>query len=290
MYPQPGNQGWITSYGLMLVLALLACWAYARRRATSMGVDESHIDLAVPLIFIMSTVGARALTLVSPGDLELAGGLLETHVRFRLFGLLLFAFPLLYFYSLATKISFRRMLDILALPAVLWLIVLRAGCFMAGCCWGDVAHPYPELAAKTDPSVWHQVQTVSWLTGDWVAIALSFPAGSLAWEQQVSLGLIDAGAASSLPIHPTQLYALFVMIAWLTFLHQVSRRIHLPGMLAVLMFSGYLVLRFFIEFVRADSVLVLGNLTFTQLLCIALLAGCGFSTSVLRRKTVVRAA
>jgi len=255
-----------------------------------MGIDESHIDLAVPLIFIVSTVGGRALTLVSPGDLELAGGLLETHVRFRLFGLLLFAFPLLYFYSRAAKISFRRMLDVLALPAVLWLIVLRAGCFMAGCCWGDVAHPYPELAATTDPPVWHQVQTVSWLTGDWVAIAFRFPAGSLAWGQQVSLGLISADATSSLPVHPTQLYALFVMVIWLTFLQQASHRIHLPGMLAVLMFSGYVVLRFFIEFIRADSVLVLGNLTFTQLLCIALLAACGFSASALRRKSVMLAA
>jgi phosphatidylglycerol:prolipoprotein diacylglycerol transferase len=290
MYPHPGNQVWITSYGLMLVLALLACWAYARRRATSMGIDESQIDLAVPLIFIVSTVGARALTLVSPGDLELAGGLLETHVRFRLFGLLLFAFPLLYFYSRAARISFRRMLDVLALPAVLWLIVLRAGCFMAGCCWGDIVYPYPELAAVTDPSAWHQVQTISWLTGDWVATATSFPAGSLAWEQQVSLGLIGADAVSSLPIHPTQLYALFVMAAWLMFLQRVSHKVQVPGMLAVLMFSGYAVLRFLIEFIRADSVLVLGNLTFTQLLCIALLAGCGFSTSVLRRKSVMLAA
>jgi phosphatidylglycerol:prolipoprotein diacylglycerol transferase len=290
MYPQLGNQVWITSYGLMLVLALVACWSYARRRATSVGIDESHVDLAVPVIFIASTLGGRGLTFVSPGDLEVASGLLQTHVRFRLFGLLLFAFPLLFFYSRAAGVSFRRMLDVLALPVVLWLIVLRAGCFMAGCCWGDVAHPYPELAAATEPSIWLQFQTVSWLTGGWSAVALSFPAGSLAWEQQVSLGLIGADEASSLPIHPTQMYALIVMAIWLMILQQVSHRIQLPGMLAVLMFSGYVVLRFFIEFIRADSVLLLGSLTFTQLLCVALLVASGFSVSALRRKAATIAA
>lgn len=271
----------------MLVLALAACWFYARRRATAFGVDESHIDFAVPLIFIVSTLGARGLTLISPGDLEVAGGLLQTHVRFRLFGLLLFAFPLLFLYVRTAKVSFRKLLDVLALPVLLWLIVLRVGCFLAGCCWGDVANPYPDLAAATEPSVWYQLQTVSWLTGDWVATGLSFPAGSLAWEQQVSLGLISADAISSLPIHPTQLYALGLLLGWLVILQRTTHKIHLSGMLAVLMFSGYVILRFLLEFIRADSVLIIGNLTFTQLLCIALLATCGFSARYLRRKVSV---
>ena len=52
----------------MLGLGLLMAWWYARRRAVASGTDPSHIDLMVPLIFLISILGAWLLPILSPGD------------------------------------------------------------------------------------------------------------------------------------------------------------------------------------------------------------------------------
>jgi len=255
MLPRIGELSWVTPYGIALVLSLVACWYYARSRAPDFGIDKSHIDLAVPLIFILSTLGGRALALVSPGDLE-AGGFHDVHVRFRLFGLLLFAFPLLFAYCRISRVRFRNALDMFALPAILWLIILRFGCFFAGCCWGTVTGS---------------------LTG------MSFPRGSLAWEQQVAQGLIASDAGRSLPIHPTQLYELVLLAGWLLILTRFERQIRAPGLTAAVTFAGYTLLRFGLEFVRADSNEFIAGLSFTQMLCVILLLMAGTAAKILSR-------
>ena len=52
MYPGFPGLGWITPYGVLLVLACITAWWLARRRATATGLDPSHIDLALPLAFV----------------------------------------------------------------------------------------------------------------------------------------------------------------------------------------------------------------------------------------------
>ena len=93
MYPRFGNLTFITPYGLMLVIALLGCWFYTRRRALKSGVDASHIDLAMPLVFALSVLGAQLLARLNPDEVEVAGALLTTHTRLSVFGMLLFAIP-----------------------------------------------------------------------------------------------------------------------------------------------------------------------------------------------------
>lgn len=243
MLPRLGEQLWVTPYGIALVVSLAACWLYARRRAPGFGIEESHVDLVVPLIFIVSTLGGKSLGFVSPGDME-AAGFQHVHSRFQLFGLLLFAFPLLFAYCRLSRVPFRKALDLFALPAVLWLIILRMGCFLAGCCWGTV-------------------------TGS--PTGVSFPAGSLAWEQHVALEWIAADAGRSLAVHPTQLYEMALLAGWLLILTRVERKVATPGLLAALTLAGYTILRFGLEFLRADSSELIAGLSFTQLLCIFLL-------------------
>lgn len=272
MIPRFGDQTWVTPYGLMLVAALTACWLYARRRAVVAGIDKSHIDLAVPLVFMFSALGAYLLPFVSPNDGNIAGELYQSHYRFRLFGLPLIGFPALLAYSRLAKLPFRRMLDVFALPVVLWLAVLRIGCFMAGCCWGDLAHEHRGLADIADPQLRAQLQTVPWLAGDWLVTAVSFPAGSFAYHQHLVSGLVGPGTASSLPVHPTQLYEIVVLTGLLLFLRNYSKKQRSPGEVALIALSGYCVPRFFIEYLRADNALVIGIHTLTQLICVVLLA------------------
>jgi len=285
VYPNFGTLTWITPYGLMLVVALFGCWFYARRRAKAAGLDVSHVDLAVSLVFILSLLGAEVLSVVIPGDTEFAGDLYQVHSRFRLFGLFFAGVPALFIYSRLSKLSFRRLLDLFALPVVLWLALLRFGCFMAGCCWGDLIHEHPGLTSIPDPRLADQVLTLPRLTGDWLATAVSFPAESLAYQQHLALGLIEPGVSSSLPVHPTQLYELVLLVILLSLLQKSERKWTPPGMYALAALSTYAALRFIIEFLRADNPLVLGPLTSSQLICIVLLLGCAVCFPVIKRAT-----
>jgi phosphatidylglycerol:prolipoprotein diacylglycerol transferase len=283
MYPAFGSLTWITPYGLMLVVALFSCWLYARRRALVFGLDVSHVDLAVPLVFAVSLLGAEFLSIISPRDTEFAGQVLQSHSRFRLFGLLLIGVPALFAFSRLTNISFRVLLDLFALPVLLWLALIRVGCFMAGCCWGDLTQEYPGMAAIEDPQLSLQVLTLPWFSGDWIPYAVSFPPESLAYQQHLAFGLIEPGNTSSLPVHPTQLYELVLIVLLLVVLRHVECRQVPAGMLALLALGGYSMLRFFIEFLRADNPLMLGSLSFHQLISIALLLACTASTPFTRR-------
>ena len=274
MYPAFGTSTWITPYGLMLVVALMGCWFYARRRARAAGLDVSHIDLAVPLIFILSALGAKVFTFVFPGDVEFAGELFQTHSRYRLFGLFFAGVPVLFAYSRLAKLSFRGLLDLFALPVVLWLTILRLGCFMAGCCWGDLTQEHPDLASSSDPRLASQILTLPWLAGDWIITRVNFPTESLAYQQHLLMGLIEPSASASLTVHPTQLYELVMLIFLLAFMQRFDRRSTLPGMVALVALSSYAFFRFIIEFLRADNSLVWGYLTSTQVICVALFLGC----------------
>jgi len=274
VYPHFGKLTFITPYGLMLVIALLACWFYARSRAPKFGVDASHIDLAVPLIFTASVLGSQILAGFSPGAAGISGGVPINHMRFSLFALLLFAMPALYLYCRLSGLSLGKMLDLFALPALACLMLIRLGCFMAGCCWGDLARPPPQLADVPQPGLVTQVFTLPWLSGANPLTAVSFPAGSFAYRQQLALGLIEPGAIGSLPVHPTQLYE-FALLAVLLYLLSRFEDRWIPAGAAMLVALGsYAVLRFFIEFLRADNALVVGLLTFTQLLCAVLFMLC----------------
>jgi phosphatidylglycerol:prolipoprotein diacylglycerol transferase len=274
VYPAFGTLTWIAPYGLMLVIALIGCWLYARRRARAAGLDVSHVDLAIPLIFITGVLGTRVFTLIYPGDVEFAGDLFQTHSRYRLFGLFFAGVPALFAYSRLAKLSFRGLLDLFALPVVLWLAILRLGCFMAGCCWGDLTQEQPQLANLSDPRLARQILTLPLLAGDWIVTGVNFPAESLAYQQHLLMGLIEPTAGFSLTVHPTQLYEMVLLTFLLLIMQKIEHRLPSPGMAALAALGSYAFLRFIIEFLRADSNLVWGYLTSTQVICIALVLGC----------------
>lgn len=254
MHPFLGNQDWLTAYGLFLIIALASCWWLARRAAARAGVDPSHIDLALPLVFI---VGAACVALaVGP--------------RIRLYPLVFGCTGALFAYSVVAKQSFRTLLDVFALPAIAAIAIQRIGCFLAGCCWGDVAvrDGWLDVIART--GLGHQLQTLPWAAGDWVVTAVPFPAGSLAWQQHLAAGLITADALVSLPVHPTQLYESALLLPVIVVLARLRRRQMPAGSVALAAFAGYGVVRFGIEYLRADSLLLIGELTLPQVASAAL--------------------
>jgi prolipoprotein diacylglyceryltransferase len=235
MYPRFGELIWITPYGLALVLACALCFWLTRRRARAAGWDVSHIDFALPLAFVGGALGAKLLAVLF-------------FDRLLLFALLLAAVPILWLYCRSVGLSFLQFGDLLAPPLLLWLAVLRIGCFFAGCCWGDVVDTDGLLAFS----------------------AVTFPAGSLAAHQHAALGLIESGSPS-LPVVPTQLLEAVALVGLYVVLIRAERTPRVDGAMLFATLGAYAALRFAVEFLRADNPLVLGPLTGNQLVCAPLL-------------------
>ena len=263
MYSHFGATSWVTPFGLIFIAAIFTSWFFARRNATAVHIDPSHVDLILPITIIVGVIGGTIIAMFMPMDHMIAGEAMNHGIRLRLFGILGTGAIAVFIYSRVASLSFRRLLDIFALPTLAALMIHRIGCFLAGCCWGDV------ISHEHAGALESQVQTTSFLQG--IAQGVQYPPGSLPYEQHLAIGLIEPGALASLPVYPVQLYEAGLLLVLILLLLRVPWRRCPQGTLAILAVCSYALMRFFIEYLRADGHIVLGNLTVTQLQCIFLL-------------------
>jgi phosphatidylglycerol---prolipoprotein diacylglyceryl transferase len=148
-------------------------------------------------------------------------------------------------------------IDIVGSVLPLGIFFGRLGCFLGGCCFG----------APTDPP-----------------LGVIFPGGSAASYEQFEAGLIASKNLPSLPVHPTQLYESFGCLAiaayLLLWLHPRKR---FDGQVLLMFLILYAVLRFMIEFVRADDRGAMFGLSTSQLIGVAIVAGCAVLWPAFRR-------
>jgi prolipoprotein diacylglyceryltransferase len=275
MYSHFDTYDWATPFGLLFLSAIFIAWWLARRNALLINIDGSHIDLLIPITIIVGIAGGTLLSLAMPMDQMIAGEMMQTGVRVRLFGLLATGAVAIFVYSRIMKLSFRRLLDIFALPTLAGLMIHRVGCFLAGCCWGDI------VSNAHSTSLAAQVQTLPFLSG--LSNGVRYPPGSLPYEQHLAMGLIEPDAVASLPVYPVQLYEGALLLVVLLALWRFPWRRFPQGVLAVVVVCTYASMRFFIEYLRADGHIVLANMTVTQLQCLFLLL-----SAVLLRKQIRR--
>jgi len=275
MHYHDGAENLVTTFGVLFVLSLAVWWWMSRRNAVKIGVDPSHIDLLMPLAIIGGIVGGTLLSMLMPEDRQIAGEVLQVDSRIRFLGLVLSGAVVVFTYSRVTQQSFRTFVDVLALPTLAGLIVHRFGCYLAGCCWGDVSVIDPWLTSIAATEIGQQVQTLPWLAGEWVRTGITYGPGTFPFEQQVAIGLIGTDAAQSLPVHPVQLYEAALLGVFLLLFRKTALNKYPAGTIALITTGGYAIIRFVMEFLRADSNLVFGALTATQLQCVALLVLAG---------------
>jgi phosphatidylglycerol:prolipoprotein diacylglycerol transferase len=271
MHSHFSHTDFVTAFGLLFIAALGTCWWLARRNAASIGIHPSHIDLLLPLAILGGIAGGWLLSLLTPGDRLLAGEELQVEVRLRLFGVVISGAVIAFVYSRLNGQSFRSLLDTLALPTIVALMIHRIGCFYAGCCWGDVSVHDGSLTSIAATDLGQQVQTFPWLAGEWIKTSVQYAPGTMPYEQHLALGLISADAPLSLPVHPVQIYESALLLLLFLFLRRVPLEHSRPGTVAALTAISYAVIRFMTEYVRADGALAMGILTTTQLQCIALM-------------------
>jgi phosphatidylglycerol:prolipoprotein diacylglycerol transferase len=258
----------IPSYGAMLVLATAAGWLLARRRARGLGLAAWQIDWLIPLLILGCAAGGR-LAAASGGRWFAAG----TNERV-LFGAIVVSVAVAVLYGLVLRIPLGRLADAFAASLLMGIGLLRVGCFLAGCCWGDVCADSSSLAAVLAPEQLRQIQTLPALCGEDVAVRIRFPAGSPACDQHRQLGLLHPEHQRSLPVHPVQLYEAFVAWALLGGLLAVDRSFRRYGEAFLAAGVAYTSLRFCIEWFRADQPLVIWGWTFSQLCCVPLVCLC----------------
>jgi len=246
----PGSSSAITlyGYGAMMCLGFLAAILLAAWRAKREKQSPEVIYNAALVAFFGGIFGARAFYVVQnyghftrlwdfvaiwEGGLTFYGGFLLAVAAMAVF-LRATGRPLLFW------------LDIMAPSTALGLGVGRMGCFLNGCCYGDVC--------KT-----------GW--------GISWPAGTIPWEHYAGKFLATQGLPADLPggpasgmlagalaavwdppaIHATQLYAIATALPLAVLLHTMFRWKQRHGQIILAMAILYGVGRFFEEMLRDDE-------------------------------------
>jgi len=248
--PLPGVEPMVTlyGYGAMMCLGFLAAILVAAHRAKRLNQSPDVVYNIALFSFLGGLVGARLFFVVQYGGqfhrvwdlLKIWEGGLTFYGGFLLAAVLVVAYlkaagrPVLYW------------LDILAPSLALGEGFGRIGCFMNGCCYGDVCH---------------------------TAGGFAWPVGSIPWQhyadaylESLGLGTLDAGqvdpgaavgalaAAWHMPaIQPTQLYSLangLLLFLALAATFSWKRR---HGQVFFAFILLYAVSRFLLEFLRADE-------------------------------------
>jgi phosphatidylglycerol:prolipoprotein diacylglycerol transferase len=244
----------VFGYGAMLVLAFIGSTWVAGWRARREKLDpEVILDMAF-WIFLFGMVGARLFYCFQywgreihslmdvvqfwKGGIVYYGGILGGAIAFLVYRH--------YLYRLNKPFPLRPYLDVLAPAIMVGTFFGRLGCFLNGCCYGDVCN-------------------LPW--------AVSFPEPSPPWRSQWDHGLIPPQATYSLPVHPTQLYSALdslVILMLLSAFYPLRRR---DGEVMGLLMITYPITRFLIEYLRNDEGVFFAGLTISQNISILLFAG-----------------
>ncbi len=262
----------IGSYSAFLLLGLVAGYLITRWRAVRIGIEGAHIDNLALLIAISSLFGARIFSwwFEFPEDVSLWQALTAASGGMVFYGGMIFGVLAVIAYAACTCMSLGNLMDACAPGLALGLAIGRIGCFMAGCCWGDVCVSNEQAAAIHDPAMLRQVRTIPFLSSSTFPFAVQFPREAGAFEQQQQLGLISKDAAVSLPVHPTQLYETAFALLLCLYLHLVFKRRQWEGQIIWRFVLGYGVIRFGLEFVRADNPAAFAGLTLSQVISIVM--------------------
>jgi phosphatidylglycerol:prolipoprotein diacylglycerol transferase len=237
----------IFGYGMMLFFAFLGSTNLAAWRARREKLDpELLYDLAL-WVFIGGLVGARIFYVIQYwGDRihTLADIFRIWEGGIVLYGSIMGGTAAFFTYWLIRPFPLRPLLDVVAPSLALGIALGRLGCFLNGCCYGDLCN---------------------------LPVCVAFPKNSPPWKAQEVLGLIGKDAPWSLPVHPTQLYSAidgFLLLLLLSAYYPLRRR---DGEVMALLMVTYPITRFLIEYLRNDEGAIFAGLTISQNISILLM-------------------
>ena len=238
----------VFGYGFMLFLAFLASMNLAAWRARREKLDPELIyDLSLG-VFLGGLIGARLFYVIQYWGVKVHSILDVLKIwegGIVLYGSIIGGTIAFFAYRALRPFPLRPYLDAIAPALVLGIAIGRFGCFLNGCCYGDVC--------------------------EW---GVRFPAESPPWVAHQNAELIDASDLWSLPVHPTQLYSVvdgLVLLFLLSAFYPLRSR---DGQVMALLMVVYPVTRILIEYLRNDELVFLAGMTISQNVSVLLVA-CG---------------
>lgn len=222
--------GPIPTYGIFYFSGIVLYFLVARRLARRAGLKR-RVWIVLGICYLLGmTVGAKILHDLRYSDLDFAALLtVQRWTRGGLWGGMLAYFVLAVPLALLLTKRRRAALDLVALSLPIPWIMAKVGCLLNGCCYGKPC-------------------SLPW--------AISFPEGA-------------RGAPAGVPLHPTQVYEIGIMlILLLVFAMLRSDRWRGTKLLWFLVVYGFG--RATTDFLRGEAnPTFFGPLTLTQLLCAA---------------------
>jgi len=259
-----------------MVLGFFTAYLLSYRRFKRCGQNPDELTNVAVLALMGGVVGARAMHVIHFWDSLFANEPFWQIFNIRdggleFYGGVILALVVTLGYMAAKKLPIKFFLDILAPTLMLGLAFGRTGCFLNGCCQG-------------------QVSDVPW--------AISFPYGSYAYQDHVSQGRLSvptelsdgfgdaipaeqlseaqraiAAQHRSLRVHPSQLYSIVVTLALSGILSRYFWRRKYEGQVFMLMLILYGVARFILETLRTEPKVAGTGLSISQHLSIIAVAG-----------------
>jgi phosphatidylglycerol:prolipoprotein diacylglycerol transferase len=138
----------VFGFGMMLFVTFLLTTGLARRRAQREGIAKEHIENLVIWLFVGGLLGARIIFLLEETPWVSFGYFLKQLPRIWEGGIVLYGSVMgaLVGYLCAYLLIFRRyqlstlkLADICAPSLAIGICLGRLGCFLNGCCYGQVA-------------------------------------------------------------------------------------------------------------------------------------------------------
>ncbi len=253
------NIGIITSgiplfgYGFMMFIGFSAATWVASRRVLTIGQPPEIIWDMMMWALIPGLIGARVIYLTQNWDRVFAGkqGLQKLVAAIALWdgGIVFYGSVIggilgIIVYCRSRNINSIALFDVIAPSLFVGEGFGRIGCFLYGCCFG-----------RACDRPW----------------AVQFPPDSLTFEKLVERGTILPDAASTIPLHPTQIYSSVMAFLLAGILSWYFRRRPFDGAVMALAWILYPINRYVLETLRDDEPGRLGtDFTFSQLMSIGL--------------------
>lgn len=209
----------IRYYGLLLGASVLVSWFLAGRFVTRFNLDAEIVERALFWCVISGFVGARALVVLENWSyfrLNLDEILQVWHGGLAIFGGLLGGFLAIIIFARKNHLVAWNLLDLLALVTPLGQAIGRWGNFFNQEAFG--------------------------------------PPTTLLWKMYIAPAHRTAGTLASRFFHPTFLYESLWNLLIFGFLLYLSRKSKRPGALFLAYLALYSAARFFLEYLRIDSV------------------------------------
>ncbi len=258
-----GHEFPIYGYGLMLVVAFLACVKLSQWLGLRKGIKPEWFIDATLIALATGLIGARLFHVLenlpeyTRSDLDVLQNL-HNIVNTReggltFYGGLLLATPCCILYALYRKVPILLGMDIVAPVVMIGLGFGRIGCFLNGCCYGEQCNAPWAMRFPYFSNVYIEQYEQGKLTAP---VDLQSPKGlmnpHLPPISTTANLQAEAASATSLPVHPAQLYSAFTAFLLCGLLVAYLSLPHVDGRVFALMLILEGFARYVLEMIRVE--------------------------------------